>query len=599
MATRYAVASGNWSDVATWDGGATIPQAADTVVANGFTVQINQDVTVVQVRTLASGGGASGGGFVLQDTRTLTAAVLSGTTTCVTFSAASPATAAVVGTVTGSAGTGSAYGVSCTSTGTLTITGAISSSGSSPGVFNASSGTINITGDCTAAANMAAVMNNSTGAVNIVGNLTGGSNSNGLGAQNNSSGILGLTGNATGGSGGAGLGNQSTGTVNIAGNAVASGAAGVINASSGAVNITGHLIPSGTAAGAYNSGSASGRITVFGNIQSHSSGHAGFGLGILTIDPSITLTHAYRVQNGGSIGAERTLYTGGPVLGHPDEEDVRDGTTFGSSSEFEGTLIVPDPAYVSLGVPTDDTVGTLAPSLTAADIRDAVGLESANLDSQLAGIHNKTTNLPASPAAVGSAMTLTSGERTAVANEVEAQIIDDSDTEKVLEAIVNKINAMTDLDALTLAAIAAAVRTELTTELARIDVAVSSRLATAGYTAPPTAAQNASQVRTELTTELGRIDAAVTTRAATGAAMTLTAGERTSIADAHLDRADGVETGITPRQLLRAAGAALAGVLSGADGTTITLKAINNAGTTRIVATVDSNGNRSAVTLTL
>ena len=60
---------------------------------------------------------------------------------------------------------------------------------------------------------------------------------------------------------------------------------------------------------------------------------------------------------------------------------------------------------------------------------------------------------------------------------------------------------------------AAGVRTELTTELGRIDVAVSSRLATSGYTTPPTAAANASAVRTELSTELGRIDVAKIGRA--------------------------------------------------------------------------------------
>ena len=46
--------------------------------------------------------------------------------------------------------------------------------------------------------------------------------------------------------------------------------------------------------------------------------------------------------------------------------------------------------------------------LDAAGVRDAVGLASANLDTQLSGIHAKTTNLPASPAAVGSEMTLPS-----------------------------------------------------------------------------------------------------------------------------------------------------------------------------------------------
>lgn len=47
---------------------------------------------------------------------------------------------------------------------------------------------------------------------------------------------------------------------------------------------------------------------------------------------------------------------------------------------------------------------------------------------------------------------------TKIANAVEAEIISESDSELVLEAIVNKINAMTDLDALSLSAIAAAVR---------------------------------------------------------------------------------------------------------------------------------------------
>jgi hypothetical protein len=64
------------------------------------------------------------------------------------------------------------------------------------------------------------------------------------------------------------------------------------------------------------------------------------------------------------------------------------------------------------------------------------------------------------------------------------------------------------------------VRTELATELGRLDVAVSTRLATTAYTAPttaPTAAQNASAVRTELATELARVDVATSTRLASSA----------------------------------------------------------------------------------
>lgn len=69
-------------------------------------------------------------------------------------------------------------------------------------------------------------------------------------------------------------------------------------------------------------------------------------------------------------------------------------------------------------------------------------------------------------------------------------------------------------------------------------------------------------------------------------------------AAALLDLSDGVEVGLTPRQALRLFAAALGGVLSGADTTTITIKGAGVA-TARVTATVDSDGNRSAVTLNL
>jgi hypothetical protein len=72
----------------------------------------------------------------------------------------------------------------------------------------------------------------------------------------------------------------------------------------------------------------------------------------------------------------------------------------------------------------------------------------------------KTTNITGfNDVAAGAAMTLTAGERTAVANEVEAQIIDETDSEKVLTAITDKIaSANPSLSGLTLGAIASAVR---------------------------------------------------------------------------------------------------------------------------------------------
>jgi len=84
-----------------------------------------------------------------------------------------------------------------------------------------------------------------------------------------------------------------------------------------------------------------------------------------------------------------------------------------------------------------------------------------------------------------------------------------------LDATISSRNAVEPPDTI---AIAAAVRGELTTELARIDAATSTRLATADYTAPtepPAAGSIATAVREELAPELARIDAATSTRLAT------------------------------------------------------------------------------------
>jgi len=53
MALRAAVASGNWSSTATWNGG-VLPAAGDVVAANGFTVTIDQNVNVDSITNTAA-----------------------------------------------------------------------------------------------------------------------------------------------------------------------------------------------------------------------------------------------------------------------------------------------------------------------------------------------------------------------------------------------------------------------------------------------------------------------------------------------------------------------------------------------------------------
>lgn len=92
----------------------------------------------------------------------------------------------------------------------------------------------------------------------------------------------------------------------------------------------------------------------------------------------------------------------------------------------------------------------------------------------------------------------------------------------------------------------------------------------------------------------GQLDSgSLATGTLTAAALAADAGNE--IADALLDRSAGIETGFTPRQALRLILSALAAELSGAGTNTITIRDINDT-KDRIVATVDSNGNRTAIT---
>jgi hypothetical protein len=152
--------------------------------------------------------------------------------------------------------------------------------------------------------------------------------------------------------------------------------------------------------------------------------------------------------------------------------DVRAGVTYAG---LTGTCAVPPAGSVALGVPVDNTTGTAL--LTGAAVASAVwGAATRTITGGLVDTATTLTNSPDVP--------------------TESEI-------------------------------ASAVRTELSTELGRLDAAVSSRLAPNGTLATvttltnapsvPTPAEIASQVRTELATELARVDAAVSTRLASSA----------------------------------------------------------------------------------
>lgn len=95
-------------------------------------------------------------------------------------------------------------------------------------------------------------------------------------------------------------------------------------------------------------------------------------------------------------------------------------------------------------------------------------------------------------------------------------------------------------------------------------------------------------------TRLANLDAAVSTRAVAGDAMALTAGERTALtAVVWAYVVEGTHTAV---KLMRLFAAALAGKLSGAATATNTIRDIDDT-KNRIIATVDADGNRTAITL--
>lgn len=82
MAVRWAVATGNWSNTSTWNGG-TLPSGGDDVYANTYTVTIDQDINVGCISTSGVTGSAlPSGSFNCSTTRTLNCNVNAGATAC-------------------------------------------------------------------------------------------------------------------------------------------------------------------------------------------------------------------------------------------------------------------------------------------------------------------------------------------------------------------------------------------------------------------------------------------------------------------------------------------------------------------------------------
>jgi len=79
MATKFAVATGVWSNTTTWNDG-TLPLSNDIIFANGFTVTLDQDITVGSLRNTASNYNLQNQVIPLMTSNTLPNGVASATT---------------------------------------------------------------------------------------------------------------------------------------------------------------------------------------------------------------------------------------------------------------------------------------------------------------------------------------------------------------------------------------------------------------------------------------------------------------------------------------------------------------------------------------
>lgn len=239
-------------------------------------------------------------------------------------------------------------------------------------------------------------------------------------------------------------------------------------------------------------------------------------------------------------------------------------------------------------------------ALVTAWTVDITGDISGSVGSVIGGINTGSgtiTTLDGLDTAQDAQHAVTQGKIDTVDNVVDAILVDTGTTlpgilgtpVDTIAADIAAIEAGGGLDAEGVRAAIGLASANLDTQLEAIDSNVDAILVDTGTTLPGTLVTIASYIDTEVAAIKAKTDNLPASPAATGDIPTTE-----QIATALL--AAGDVDGFTIEQTLKLCLAALAGKLSGANGTTITIKAADDS-KERIVATVDSNGNRSSITL--
>jgi hypothetical protein len=455
MATARAIANGNWSSTSTWNGG-VLPGNGDTVYANGFNVTINQDInigrannptvnagsfvsgqwyeilfvgttswtaigaasstagTIFLATGLGSGtgnaralatittaantpAGATGGGgsFAMSATYTLTADIRASTTACLVVTGATNITLDGLRVMGGS--TTGTHGCNFNSTGTATLANstftATGTGSGGNGFNNASTGIVTVSAPCifNGGAFTAGLNNNSTGTVTVNASCTfnGGNTAGACGLNNNSTGTVTVNASCTFNGGvttnTGGVNNTSTGTITVNAPcnfnaASASGGVALINASTGTLIVANSTFTASAFSNAVSAANASADVRLSGDFLDHWSGWKAVSGNRWRLGTSPTLgqtryalagtTDSYFTMFGSDFGA----------FGNPIAANVRSGVVYGGGN-LTGTCAVPAAGSVSLGVPVDATTGTAV--LTPAAIRAELATELERIDTTI------------------------------------------------------------------------------------------------------------------------------------------------------------------------------------------------------------------------
>ena len=272
-------------------------------------------------------------------------------------------------------------------------------------VLNATSGYFRYNGgatrNVTANANLGThstaglIQNSAVGTLNFYGIVVGGSGGNAFGAMNNAAGTMTVT-TATGGSG-----TNAHGAIN--------NAAGTMTVDLAVGNDYG---PGGThpySAPGVSANNTVGQITRVKRVRFGAHGQSPIvGAVQMVVDAS---NEGVFVTNYS--GGTRTLTPSGASAQFPATSDVRSGVSYDNGDKI-GECAVPAASNVAVGIAVGNTTGTAV--LTAAGVRTAVGLASANLDTQLAAIG-------IDPAAIRTAVGMASANLDTQISAVKAAIV--------------------------------------------------------------------------------------------------------------------------------------------------------------------------------